>query len=265
MDDSQHNSIAQHVVGLGSSEITDNGLPYGRFNYGIKSRFTCGGKEFVILMTDDPPPGCDQENAIEVEWARQGSELTLLDHNDIANSKRHDRFLDEMGEKIRQIAIPTLLKLSPPLPGAIPPKNAYYSFRPKTAQEHFCPDYVELQLVTRNGRLELIPGHHSRDPGDVTVPFSLRDLRDLGLDELDILPNTFPAADVLLTSRFHSQTAFEASVAGLVGVKVVCEMLHAAFNSDIARQIKMLTKIRKAHLDAEVRVPALRGKCNSFP
>lgn len=244
-------------LGVGNNDI-DHPADGQRRHAAFTAVYLCAEKGFEILVTDDPPPGCDgRETALEIAMVDEVEKATEHDGTDPEATERQLEVGEKISAKILEIAAPTILKLASPVPGAPLPTHPMLGVR--TIQDILFPVYIKLQLVTRNGRLELIPGHHKHGQKE-DRSLTLQEVRDCGFDDLDTFP-TCPASEVLLTSRHQSGGfVYDASVSGiLAGSDLVCKVLTNWFRKPFIRELQTLSKLRNANLDSEVRVSTIKG------
>lgn len=152
------------------------------------------------------------------------------------------------------MVFPTLERLAPsPAPaasGSDPVRN--------TVAEYLFPHRIRLELVTKNGKLEVLSGHHEElDRIRLVVPWSA--MCEIGF-QLGSVP-TFAAKDVSLGSRLLRGPLFHVSVPGMdetaVG-KLAPTMDY--FQQSIRREMEIYGKLKKVSLDPETRVPEFKGE-----
>ncbi|KAI1138885.1 hypothetical protein F5Y05DRAFT_354233 [Hypoxylon sp. FL0543] len=214
------------------------------------------GKEFGILVADDPPPGYDKEPAIEKGYLRQLDDLSAHDSTNRELLDRQAKCVEQLSHEIGKIALPTFQKLapSPSVQPLVEPQNE----ETHTVQEYLYPeDVVKLQLATLDGHLTIIEGHQTKAEA-ANKPITCDELGDIGAD-LKSLP-TFPASQVYIGPRYKTGiSAFEASVEGEEGEQYVCKIALSFLRDTIISELKALVKIEKANFDSEVRTSRLKG------
>ena len=239
------------VLTLGVNDLTDHEDPAFTCSY------VCGGKTFQVLVTDNPPPGYDRD-AAEVGWIDQLIELSMHDGADRDKLEAQRFFSQGLAADIRAIVLPTLLELAPPRAGSPPPRNPFAG--PHTVREDLYPDVVKLQLVSRGGNFELIPGHDAERSLDEPEPVTSDELQRLGIEEVTSLP-TYSDSEVLLLSRLEGgANAYDATIGG--GAETaVCKLASDWFRRAFLRELEVLAKIRKVqkNLDTRIRVSVLKG------
>jgi hypothetical protein len=164
------------------------------------------------------------------------------------------QYREQLSHEIGDIALSTIQKLAPSLPD--PPSDAELENSKCTVQQYLYPAHVKLQLVTFNGCLDVIEGHHSKIQ-DHIEPIALSELGDIK-PALSLLP-AFSASQVYIsTSRYR--TGFSAFSAFIHGEQFVCKIVSNFFRSAIVSELGVLVEIQTANLDPEVRTSRLKGK-----
>ncbi|KAI0840130.1 hypothetical protein F5Y06DRAFT_308898 [Hypoxylon sp. FL0890] len=216
--------------------------------------YVYNGKEFHILVADDPPAGHDKEVAIEKGYLRQLEKLSAHNGTKREEIERQAEYMERMSHEIGKIALPTFQKLAPSSSGK--PLSQPQTNETRTVHEYLYPDdVVKLQLVTLNGHLTIIEGHHTKTEAE-NKPITREELKDIDMDLLNSLP-TFPASRVHIGSRYETgMSAFEATVDG---EQYVCKIMLSFLRDTIISELKALVKIEKANLDSEVRTSRLKG------
>jgi len=244
-------------------------------------------EKFLILVTNKPPPGCDQEGAIEVGWlgnmSRSDTEFEFDPTYDRApdvdaDDKRSARV--NLASRLVNIAFPKMLEISGPIDPQL-----YSAPREKRREHEYVPSYQwpclahsesffdtsKLQLVTRNGKLDVIKGRHL---GPCPVePILPAEMRALGFHDFDKTPS-FQAIDVRLTSVYgepmlrgsNSSRWYNVTGGGVPGEQggVICVMAPS-YNQHFMEEyfkpdLEQLASIRNAGLDAEARIVPLEGR-----
>ena len=232
--------------------------------------YFCGGKRFQVLLSKVPPVGHERESAIEVEWVKvinetrsQGGPLT--------------EFELMVTEKIKELAIPIMVEMAPPSTAEPPTVEVGRRKLPQTAEQlvDLYLNTVKLQLVTRNGELEIIRGHSPDIPSTRSLPpmpIPWTRLTTLSSSDIQSIP-TFPSSKVTLLGqhlygikRFHDSD-FEATISGS-DEPVVCLLTGDTEDlmDSFLYQLAKLIKIRDAGFSVEeVRVPIIKGTLTMSP
>jgi len=177
-------------------------------------------------------------------------------------------------ERIITAALPTILQIAEPFDN--PEPHPYFTLEqaqsatvnltsPRTAYQFFC-DTVKIQLATRDGKLEVVQGHHE-GPIDV-APLSRRDLRKLGFCDLDEIPS-FPATNVFLRGSYESGGPrrlgqwFSATGPDLGENGAICAIAEPGAGDfcHLMDNLKVLSSFRNANLDSDCRILPLKGAC----
>ncbi|KAI2473827.1 hypothetical protein F4781DRAFT_4359 [Annulohypoxylon bovei var. microspora] len=218
------------------------------------SAYIFNGKKFKILVSQTPPSGYDNEDAgaLEYDYLYRLEEVSMHPGTDPEDNERQDKCLEKVGDEIGEIVRPMLKKFAPSMSGR--PYSPSQKWEVRTVQQHVHPDEVKLQLVTLNGELTLIEGHHSNTT-DKVVPVTAEELKKV-IPDLDSLP-VFQASQVYMgRPYFTGMSAFEASIEG---EKYVCKVAWKFLRNTIIPEVETLLKIQKANLDSEARTSRLKG------
>ena len=219
---------------------------------------------FAVLISTTPPEGCEREGAIERSWIDRLWDLSRhigVDHDD-ARLWEQIKGEVEIAKQIRDVVFPTLERLAPsPTPAACELGPAC-----NTVAEYLFPHRIRLELVTRNGELEVLLGHHEElDRTRLVVSWNA--MCEIGFEPGSV--PTFAAKDVSLGSRVVMgpplMEVFDVSVPGMdqnVVGKIICTMDD--LQEDIKREMEIYGKLKKLSLDPEIRVPEFKGE-NSQP
>ncbi|KAI1407007.1 hypothetical protein F5Y13DRAFT_207057 [Hypoxylon sp. FL1857] len=231
---------------LGIEQIT------GSDSLAFISHYVYNRIAFHILVADDSPLGYDKEQAIERDYLRRLDDLSARDDANMENQDRQTEYKKQLSVEIGKIALPTFQKLAPLSPEEPPVQSQNNEMR--TVQEYLYPqDVVKLQLVTLNGHLTIIEGHHTKAEAEIK-PIIREELE--GVEGLESLP-TFPASQARIGSRYKNGiSTFEAFVEG---EQYICKILSNFSRDTIVSELKALVKIEKANLDSEVRTSRLKG------
>ena len=246
-----------------------------------------GKEKFLILVTNKPPPGCDQEGAIEVGWLDKMSRSDTEFEFDPTYDRAPDVDADDkrparvnLASRLVNVAFPKMLELSGPIDPQL-----YSAPREKRHEREYVPSYqwpciahddffwgtCQLQLVIRNGKLDVIEGHYF-GPRPV-APIPPAEMRALGFHDFDQIPS-FQATDVRLTSVYgepklrgsHSSRWYNVTGPGVPGEQggVTCVMAPSSDQHFMEEYFKpdleQLASIRNAALDAEARIVPLVGR-----
>ncbi len=211
-----------------------------------------------ILISTAPPEGCEREDAIELPWIDRLWDLSSHDGQEQARLSKQVHDQAEIAREIRDVVFPTLKRLAPS-PTFAAPSDSARPARHTTVAKFLFPHRIRLELVTKNGKLEVLLGHHEElDWVGLAAPWSA--LGELGLD-LGSVP-TFAAEDVSLGSRVvMDMDVFDVSVPEMsedVVGKFECAV--DPFQRSFKREIGIYGKLRNLSLDAETRVPELKGE-----
>jgi len=125
------------------------------------------GREFCILLCDDPPrPGYDEQNDIVTDYLEKIDDVSAHDGTNEEDNIRQDEYLRQAAEEIGEIVLPLLRELAPSLPVVeVPPTEPDHSLYGTLEELLYprVPECVKLQLVALNGRLTLADGHYGAD------------------------------------------------------------------------------------------------------
>lgn len=220
--------------------------------------YFCGGKRFQVLVSNVAPS--EQRSATEVEWVKaydqaraQGGPLT--------------EFEMMATEKIKELAIHTIVDIAPPSTAEPPTLNVGRRKFPQTAEQlvDMYSSTVKLQLVTHKGELEVIMGH-SPDIPTRLPPIPWTRASSLPPSDIRFIP-TFPSTQVTLQGarlygiERYDEFQFEATISGL-DEPAVCLLMGNTndYMDGFIYQLAKLIKIRGAGFNhAEVRVPPIKG------
>ncbi|KAK0611709.1 hypothetical protein B0T14DRAFT_500752 [Immersiella caudata] len=134
-----HNAPAdQLITTLDAHKVEQDRTPGKWQHSAFTVTYLCAGRRFEILVTDNPPPECDRDGALEAGWARTTDDVCFHNSHGTRNEDRHREFLAEIAETIKDIVRPSILQMVQS-PGS---------------------ETVKLQLVTQKGAQLVIPGHH---------------------------------------------------------------------------------------------------------
>lgn len=215
------------------------------------SSYFYNGKEFRILATDDPPPGYDKEQAIEVGYVEHLEDLSFHDGTDNEKLDTQIEYKQQLGHEIKGIALPTFQKLAPTAPATLGP-TAFTDLQ--TVQQHLYPDFIKLQLVTLNGYLQIIEGH-ATEFEDRNRPVTREELEGIGFD-MDLFP-AFPASQVSIGLPYqHGRSAYNAFIRG---DECIAKIISRWYREAIITELRVFNKIKKANLGAEARIPTFKG------
>ena len=224
--------------------------------YVVKYRYN--GQLFSVLISTTPPEGCEREGAIELSWIDRLWDLSSHLGEDHARLVEQDQGEMEIAREIRNAVFPTLERLapSPTLAGDSEPGPVQ-----KSVAEYLFPSCIRLELVTKNGELEVLSGHGEElDRKRMVVPWSV--MGEIGFERGSV--PVFDARDVLLGPRLVTSPllmdVFDVSVLGaeerVVG-KLGCAMDDS--QQAMRREMEIYGRLRKSSLDFEARVPELKG------
>jgi len=195
------------------------------------------------------------------------------DDDDQGYPQRRNRA--SLAERILMAALPTILQIAEP--SDRPYQHPCYILdhgqlkwsnpTPRTAYQFFY-DTAKLQLVTRDGKLEVIQGHHE-GPIDI-APFSPTAMRRIGFCDFDEIAS-FSATNIFLSGPYESGGFaregrwFSATGPDLGEHGAICAMAEPGTGDecDLQDELKWLASIRNADLDEDSRILPLKGVCNS--
>ncbi|KEZ43305.1 hypothetical protein SAPIO_CDS4749 [Scedosporium apiospermum] len=142
------------------------------------------GREFCILLCDDPPrPGYDEQNDIVTDYLEKIDDVSAHDGTNEEDNIRQDEYLRQAAEEIGEIVLPLLRELAPSLPVVeVPPTEADHSLYGTLEELLYpsIPECVKLQLVALNGRLTLADDHYGADIPTKGKPMTREEMEDIG-------------------------------------------------------------------------------------
>lgn len=226
--------------------------------------YFCGGQRFQVLVSKVPPVDHDQGDAIEVEWVNVYSQAMVQGDDDDDSLGEFEMMATD---RIKELAIPLMVEMAPPSTAEPPTWKVGGDELPQTVEQllGLYWNTVKLQLVTRNGELEVIRGH-TPDVSASLPPIPWTRVGSLCSSDIRSIPN-FPSTQVTLRGAHfygiesYSEFEFEATISGSDG-PVVCLLMgdKTLDMNNFLHQLEKLVKIRDAGFhDAEVRVPTIKG------
>ncbi|KAH6637290.1 hypothetical protein F5144DRAFT_620316 [Chaetomium tenue] len=109
------------------------------------AKYPYNGQLFSVLISDRAPePYQPHSNSIEGAWVDVLEDASYHDGKDPQKTLQQLRMENEVERKMLEVVFPTLQELAPA----------------PTIEEYLFPNCVKLELVTKDGKLEIIPGHH---------------------------------------------------------------------------------------------------------
>jgi len=244
---------------MASEEFVVLGIDQSIDEYACTSSYKYNGREFSILLCDDPSrPGYDEKNDVVEGYLEKIYDVSAHDGANVEDSFRQHEYLQQAAREIGEIVLPLLREIAPSLPIAEAPPPEPKLSEMGTVEQFLYPndqESVKLQLVALNGRLTLVEGHHLASIPDKDKPMTPEEMKGIEAD-LDTIPK-FEASEVLLTTLYRGgMSAFGASIRG---EEYVCKIISNFFRDPVIAELPTLLKIRKANLDPEARIPELRG------
>ncbi|KAH6842289.1 hypothetical protein B0I37DRAFT_195284 [Chaetomium sp. MPI-CAGE-AT-0009] len=212
---------------------------------------------FSVLFSTTPPEGYEREEAIEPLWIDRLWDLSS--HFGDVHAQVLEQVYGELeiAREIKDLVFPTFQRL---VPGPSPAASELGRVQ-NTVAEYLFPHRIALEVVTKDGKLEVLSGHHrDLDRARVVVPWDA--VREAGVEPGSV--PTFDAHHVSLGSRLVTTPAppdvFNMSVVGmdheLVG-KVAGNV--GALRACIQREIEIYGKLNKLDLHPEARFPEFKG------
>ncbi|KAL2128477.1 hypothetical protein VTI74DRAFT_9129 [Chaetomium olivicolor] len=211
---------------------------------------------FSVLISTTPPEGCQREGAIELSWIDRLWDLSSHPGDVHTQLLRQIEGELEIAREIKDVIFPTLERLAPSTPAASESSQVR-----NTVAEYLFPHRISLEVVTKDGKLEVLPSHHEElDRIRIVVPWSA--IREIGFEPGSV--PTFAAHHVSLGSRLVVGPAlmdvFNVSVLG-IDKELVGKLGRTMgdFQHSIKREIEIYGKLRNLNLDPEIRVPEFKG------
>ncbi|KAK3299654.1 uncharacterized protein B0H64DRAFT_317228 [Chaetomium fimeti] len=223
------------------------------------ANYRYNGQLFAVLISDEPPEPYELDDSIEGAWIEHLNDLSYHDGEDDALHMKQIDGLVEAERKILDVVFPTLEKLAPvPLPTSPHPDSAT-----KTIEEYLFPTCVRLELVTKDGMLKVISGHHREmERAGCVIPWS--EMGKIGVEPGSV--DLFPADHVLLGSRLvmgqHMRHVYDVTISG-VEKNLVGKLVSALFHRAFLREVEIYGKLKGLKLDPEIRIPEFKGLITS--
>lgn len=215
------------------------------------SSYIFNGQRFSILISESPPPGYSQTQALELDILDRLDELASHDGTDDSDMQRQHDYQKQLSHEIGALALPVMQRIAP---FPVSPNGGPSGSAGKTVEQYLYPSHVPLQLVTVDGRLSVIEGHHSDVPSTI-MPIGREQLADI-TTELDSLA-TYPASQVYLGNRYTTgASAFDASI---YSEEFVVKITSIFTQHAILAELKRLCKIKRSRFDSTIRVSQLKG------
>lgn len=212
------------------------------------------------------------------EWD-ENDDYSDMEHSDLdSHDKSQDRLAVDasknpypyhpasLAHRILRAALPTILDITqaPDEIGHHPCFDLPSDLGSRTAYEYFI-DTLKVQLVTLNGKLEVIQGHYL-GPQDIE-PISPHEMRHIGFHDFDVIPK-FNAAEVRFTKPYSADNSplrsgrwFKAAAPGLEERGAICVMAQPGDDPcEFTSSLRMIACIRAARLDVDARIVPLLGE-----
>ncbi|KAK5655181.1 hypothetical protein OQA88_6080 [Cercophora sp. LCS_1] len=234
-----HQTASRHIVTLPPKKVNQERIPGQWHHAAFTATYLYATKRFEILVTDNPPPDCDREG-LETGWARTTEDVCFHNRDAHHPTARHEAFLNEIAGKIKAIATPAFIELVDKQPGFHDPTPTGDEL-PETVEGYLFPETVKLQLVTRNGVMQVVQGHYSGGPKPPR-PVSWKKVEELALGGVEKVP----VGQVRLVARTSpTKTEFDAMIAGPDKTVYFCEVIEDWDQNELVKRLEGLVNTRQ--------------------
>ncbi|KAK3291515.1 uncharacterized protein B0H64DRAFT_330262 [Chaetomium fimeti] len=184
---------------------------------------------FSVLISTTPPDGYDSQGAIEFLWIERLWDLSSHHSNVHAQLLRQLDGELEIAREIQDVVFPMFEHLS----SSSTPTASESDRIGNTVAEYLFPHRINLEVVTKEGKLEVLSGHHEDlDRARIAIPWSA--VREAGVE---------PGSEVV----------------GKLGRSM------GEFRVSMKREIEIYGKLKKLDLHPEARFPEFKGEKHPRP
>jgi tRNA A-37 threonylcarbamoyl transferase component Bud32 len=224
-------SLGMVVIGNEYKDIT-----------GLLFRYECIGSEFRVRMLKEPPAGFDQGDTLPAKYIEKWASISVSwNDEEMATDEEFEAAGKEIDTFVEKLAVPMILELAPPATD-----RGGNDFVPANLQEYLYPDVFNLQIVSKDGEVQIIrsddfPPYNPHPP----VPFIAGAREDV---------SSFSPSEIQVLERYRPW-----AVKVSVDDQIFCCKVSIDFRGAFLREYEILQKILDADAQNAINATRLRG------